>query len=165
MLVEINQMSAKLSHASNDLAEGAAHTNQATEQIAATIEEVSAGSDKQAQSMHAVSQTLGQMSSAVQQIAVNSQQVSQSSQQAADLAESGNTAIHTAASQMVSINHTVNHLSSTVKRARAPVTGNRSDPFRKLLPKLRKCQQPCSRCLQVRKKCFTRLNNTRLLRK
>jgi methyl-accepting chemotaxis protein len=115
VLVEINQMSAKLSHASNDLAVGAEQTNQATEQIASTIDEVSAGSDKQAHSMHAVSQTLGQMSSVVQQIAANSQQVSRSSQHAAELAHSGNTAIHTAATQMESINHTVNHLSSTVK--------------------------------------------------
>ncbi|WP_176560385.1 methyl-accepting chemotaxis protein [Brevibacillus dissolubilis] len=115
VLMNINDKSTQLAASSEEMIASAEQSSMASEQITTTIQEVASGSETQVRSMQQTADTMGDMSVGVQQIASNARSVSSNAMEALQKTEEGNQAIHTAISQMQSVNKTVRELERIVK--------------------------------------------------
>lgn len=105
-----------LAAAAEELTSSAEQSSHATEHIATTMQEVTAGVENQLNTLEEFTQTINDISLRVQQIANNAQSVSVTAIDAAEQATEGGQAIDTAVHQMNSIKDTVCGLSETVIR-------------------------------------------------
>lgn len=115
VIKEFNSSASHVATSTHVLVKHVQQTNDASEEIAATMEELSAGVDTQVQTIEETSGTIQEMSNGIQQIATNAHNVSNTAVEATNSATKGNKSIQTAIHQMNEIKETVNGLSKVIE--------------------------------------------------
>ncbi|PLR99237.1 chemotaxis protein [Bacillus sp. T33-2] len=128
LISKIADNSDQVAASAEELSASAEQTGKATEQIATTIQEVAAGSDKQIQGVEEGSKIISQLAVGVQQIADNGHSINLAVADTLEKATGGEKSIQLAIKQMNTISDTVNNLSQTVK-----VLGERSNEISKIV--------------------------------
>jgi len=114
LLKEIHAGAEHVAASSDELNAGSVQTSQATVQISASIQRVAEGTEHQVQSVSECVQAVYEMSEGVKQINANAQSVSKVVMATAEKSVEGNEAIQSAVQQMQSINHTMEDLSGVI---------------------------------------------------
>ncbi|MEK3914759.1 methyl-accepting chemotaxis protein [Paenibacillus sp. FSL H7-0331] len=115
MIQQVGSNSESLAASAEQLTASASQTSQATEQVAKITEEVALGTEKQVQTLKDSSQSVQDISDGIQMIAANATNVSSLALDASQKTEQGNVAIHSAITQMESMQQTVNGLALVIK--------------------------------------------------
>lgn len=107
IIKEVLEQSKLVADTSNDLAEKAVQTSQASEQITFAVRQIAAGADTQVQSITETSISMNQMSAGVQQISANSQEVASTAKYATEIAHNGRNIIDRSMDKIESVTTTV----------------------------------------------------------
>lgn len=128
VIQHVDEKAELLAASSEQLMAGSEQNNMATDQIANSIQEVAAGSEKQMTMVKESSSIISEMSAEMERIMERSKIISKESSEAAGIVTNGNNAIQQTTNQMESINHTVDDLGNVVQ-----VLGDRSKEINQII--------------------------------
>lgn len=114
LLTELAETSHQLASSSQQLTANAEQTAKATEQIADSVQAMSAGMDKQLQSVTESSDTVHEMSEGFNHIAASAESVFSAVREASDKSAEGGDAVRTASEQMTEIHNSVDQLAKVI---------------------------------------------------
>ncbi|HWO95392.1 MAG TPA: methyl-accepting chemotaxis protein [Bacillus sp. (in: firmicutes)] len=128
LLTKINQSAQHLAASTQQLNAGSEQTTQTTKEVTSAIQEVAAGSETQMTSAEEAAQAMEEISAGVQRIAESSSLVSDSSITASKNAREGDTVLKEVIAQMKSISQSVHDSGSLVK-----LLGNHSQQIGRII--------------------------------
>ncbi|WP_379310808.1 methyl-accepting chemotaxis protein [Paenibacillus rhizophilus] len=114
VLSDVSELSNQLAASAEQLAVSSEQTVKATEHIAGATEKMSDGAEHQAATVEKGARTVYEMTARIQEIAAAAQSVADSSSKTSSLSAEGAVAIGSAAEQMNSIDHSVEHLARLI---------------------------------------------------
>ncbi|BCG58660.1 methyl-accepting chemotaxis protein [Paenibacillus sp. URB8-2] len=114
VLSDVSELSNQLAASAEQLAVSSEQTVKATEHIAGATEKMSDGAEHQAATVEKGARTVYEMTARIQEIAAAAQSVADSSSKTSSLSAEGAVAIGSAAEQMISIDHSVEHLARLI---------------------------------------------------
>jgi len=116
LIRKITQATDQVAASSEELTASAEQSAQAANQVAIVIGEVATGAEKQLKAVDDTAAVVGQMSAGVQQIAANVNTVTGTSAQSAEAAQEGSKAVEKAVAQMSQIEQTVTRSAQVVAK-------------------------------------------------
>lgn len=115
MITQVGAVTVQVAASSEELNAGSDLTSKSVKQITSNIHKVAEGTSKQVAALQHNMATMAEMSQGIKQIAASTGEVSQSSSQSLTLAEEGNQAIQSAVRQMETISDSIHSLSDVIK--------------------------------------------------